>query len=163
MNYEIVRMDDLSGRKASIYSILEEGEDHTLLEKFIQENIGAYHVEIDDIIRRLENIGNKYGARSQWFKHDEGRLGDLICALYDEPDRKLRLYCIRYGSLLLVVGGGGPKQVRALQEDEELMHENYRLREIANQIFERMRDKDIKFSDDHQELEGDLKFYDNND
>ncbi|MBK8502535.1 MAG: hypothetical protein IPL46_10145 [Saprospiraceae bacterium] len=163
MNYEIVRLDDLSGDEASVYSILEEGEELTLLEKFIQENVDDYKQEIDDIIVRLENIGHKYGARQQWFKLNEGNPGDHVCALYDTPDRRLRLYCIRYGSLLLVIGGGGPKQVRALQEDDKLMHENYSLREIANQIFERMRDGDITFSTDYQELEGDLKFYDDND
>ena len=88
---------------------------------------------------------------------------DLVCALYDNPDRKLRLYCIRYGMSLIIVGGGGPKEVRALQDDEKLTKENYTLRDVSDAILERMRDKDIKFSDDHQELEGDLKFYDDND
>ena len=160
MSYEIVRLDDLSGDEASVYSILEDGEELTLLEKFIDENASEYKDEVDDIIKRLFSIGHNYGAREQWFKLKEGKGGDLVCALYDNPDRKLRLYCIRYGMSLIIVGGGGPKEVRVLQDDEKLTKENYTLRDISDAILERMRDKDIKFSDDYQELEGDLKFYD---
>ena len=75
MNYEIVRLDDLSGDEASVYSILEEGEVLTLLEKFIDENVSEYKDEVDDIIQRLFNIGHKYGAREQWFKLKEGKGG----------------------------------------------------------------------------------------
>lgn len=160
MNYEIVRLDDLSGDQASVYSILEDGEVFTLLEKFIEENATECKDEVDDIIKRLFNIGHKYGAREQWFKLNEGKGGDLVCALYDNPDRKLRLYCIRYGMSLIIVGGGGPKEVRAVQDDEKLTKENYMMRGVSDAILERMRDKDIRFSDDYKDLEGDLKFYD---
>ena len=37
MNFNIVEMDDLTGRMAHIYSILPEGEEFTLLEQFFEE------------------------------------------------------------------------------------------------------------------------------
>ncbi|MBK6979124.1 MAG: hypothetical protein IPH28_20170 [Cytophagaceae bacterium] len=60
-------------------------------------------------------------------------MGDGVCALYDDPDRNLRLYCIRYGKQIVVLGGGGhkPKTIRALQEDEKLKQENYLIRNIS--------------------------------
>ena len=64
----------------------------------------------------------KKAAREGYFKLHEGKPGDGIVALYDRPDSRLRLYCIRYGSVTLIVGGGGakPKSVRAWQEVPEL-------------------------------------------
>ena len=56
--------------------------------------------------------------------------GGLFCSVFpnpfsviDESKRKLRLYCIHYGSVLLVLGGGGTKNVRALQDDQKLKKE----------------------------------------
>jgi hypothetical protein len=79
--------------------------------------------------------------------------------LYDD-EKHLRLYCIRYGSIAIILGGGGekPEGVRALQDDPKLKEENYRLRAIAKRINDRIKDKDLYW--DGNELGGDLNFYD---
>jgi len=56
---------------------------------------------------RLKIIGNETGARESFFKTKEGIPGDGVCTLYDTPDKKLRLYCIRYGKQLIIIGAGG--------------------------------------------------------
>jgi hypothetical protein len=85
-----------------------------------------------------------------------------VCALYDNPDSNLRLYCICYGTQIIIVGNGGhkPKTIRALQEDAKLTKENSLIKEISQQITQRIKDKDIRFTPDYMEFTGDLSFYD---
>lgn len=72
----------------------------------------------------------------------------------------MRLYCIRYGNALIILGGGGnkPKNIRALQEDEKLRDENYLLRIISKLIEERTRSGEIEFSQDGTTFTGNLEF-----
>jgi hypothetical protein len=158
MKFEIVELDEFSGRKAGIYSVWIEDEEMTLFDKFVEENQQASNTELGSITDRLEIIGHITGAREQYFKINEGTLGDGLCALYDSPDRKLRLYCIRYGSTCIVLGGGGEKNVRALQDDEKLKSENYLLRYISKRITDALKDGEIWWSVDGRKLEGDLYF-----
>ena len=81
----------------------------------------------------------------------------------DSPQKKLRLYCIRYGTLIVIVGGGGEKNVRKLQDNKKLKDENFLLREISSEIMKRMRDGDIWFSENNMDFEGNLTFNDNQD
>ena len=91
----------------------------------------------------------------------EGELGDGVCALYDEPHVNLRLYCIRYGSSLIIIGGGRfkPKSIHALQDNEKLKTENYLLRLIACKINKRIKDGILEFANDGKDLIGDNEFY----
>jgi hypothetical protein len=112
-------------------------------------------------VGRLISIGRKVGAREGYFKLYEGIPGDGVCALHDDPDKNLRLYCIRYGTQIVVLGGGGPKDVRALQDNEKLTKENYFLRWLSKQITLRIKGGDITYSDDQLDFLGDLSFQEN--
>ena len=158
MECEIVKLDQLSGSKTTIYSVLIIGENKTLFDIFIEENKGKFEKEINDISKRLLVIANTTGARDHFFKLNEGNIGDGIAALYDNPNSNLRLYCIKYGNGIVLLGGGGfkSKSIRAFQENPKLKSENYLLREISKQITQKMRDKDLNFSQDYLEFEGDF-------
>ena len=161
IKYKLVKIDYLSGRKCSIYSILDcNDKSKTFLDLFIDENINSFKSETIELISRLKTIGYKTGARLQYFKVHEGKPGDGVCALFDNEESNLRLYCIRYGMQLIIVGGGGhkPKTISALQEDEKLKGENYFLRELSALITERIKEKEIKFSDDDLDFIGNLEF-----
>lgn len=162
MRCKLVKIDQLSGNAASIYSVAIDDEAETLLDKFIKENIFSFKNETKDLIKRLKTIGNKTGARPQFFKPNEGAPRDGVCALYDNPNSNLRLYCIQYGNELIIVGGGGhkPKTIRALQEDEKLKSENYFLKWLSKEIITRIKEKTIQFANDHFDFEGDLEFED---
>ena len=157
---EIVKLEQFSGSKASIYSVVLAGETQTLLDKFISENNILYKSETKNILERLIAIGHNVGARVNFFKEGEGNPGDGLCALYDNPNSKLRLYCIRYGSQIIIVGGGGekPKNIRTLQESDKLKEENYLLRELSGQITNRIKEKEIQFSNDSLNFIGNLAF-----
>jgi hypothetical protein len=162
MKYKIIKINNISGKEASVYSIILNNEEETLLNKFVKENEISFKSETKDILKRLYSIGHTTGARIQFFKEWEGKPGDGVCALFDIPTSNLRLYCIYFGSQLIVVGSGGhkPKDIRTLQQDDKLKAENYLLREISVQITQRIKDKEISYTNDFLNFEGNLEFND---
>jgi hypothetical protein len=162
MKYKLVKLSRLSGLKTSIYSIYIENEKKTLFDIFLNENKNLLLSELKSIISRLKTIGSDTGAREHYFKLNEGKPGDGVCALFDTPKKKLRLYCIRYGSLIVILGGGGPKgkNIRKLQDDKKLEEENYLLRKISQDIKQKMDYGEIEFTDDALDFIGNLEFDD---
>lgn len=160
MKYKIVQLSQFNGNKAGIYSVYLSDEQKTLFECFLRENIITFKSEIIDINKRINAINKKTGARDIFFKLDEGIPSDGVCALYDDPAHNLRLYCIRFGNSLVILGGGGykPKTIRKLQDDPKLKAENYFLREISALITERIKSGEILFSEDGTGLYGNLEF-----
>ena len=160
MKYEIVELEDYSGDETTIYSVIIGDEKDTLYDVFINENFEEYEEELRDIDERLQIIATEHGARVQYFKTKEGKPGDGVCALYDEPENHLRLYCIRYDNCTIIIGGGGPKNVRAWQEDEKLTEQVEIMMKVSNDIFKRLNEGEIEWSDDGRYLLGNLKFND---
>lgn len=158
MKIKLIKLAQLSGSEASIYGIWFEERQKTSLDIFLEENKNAFLSELKDIITRLRIMGNKTGAREQYFKLDEGNLSDGVCALFDTPAKKLRLYCIRYGTLTLIIGGGGPKNVGKLQQDPKLKSENYLLRNLSSIITERIKTKEIRYTKNLMDFTGNLEF-----
>jgi len=161
--YKLVKLSNFSGKAASVYSVYVEDLKKTLFDVFLEENKNSFKSELKDIVTRIRVIGHKTGARVQFFKLNEGKPGDGVCALYDDADKKLRLYCIRYGVELIILGGGGEKSkhIKEFQEDEKLKEENYLLREISQKITDRIKESEITYSEDYKDFNGNLKF--NND
>jgi hypothetical protein len=157
VKYRIIKLENFSGDKASVYSKYLEDEERTLFERFVRTYREDFEKEVKNIAARLNSIANEVGAREQFFKLNEGKPGDLVCALYDDK-RKLRLYCIRFGSSLIILGGGGPKYVRAWQEDPTLMVEAEWVKRVSKEVGERIQNREIRFIEDGFELEGNLNF-----
>lgn len=163
MNYEIVELEPYSGSEAKVYSLIPAGEDETLFEKFVDEYKVEFKNEVKDIIKTIYQIGHTTGARSSFFKQHEGKYGDFVCALFDVPGKNLRLYCIRFGMVAIILGGGGEKAkgVRAWQDDEKLSKEANQMIEYAKDILQRIDESDLYWSKDRTELQGNLKNFDN--
>jgi len=155
VNFTLIKRKKISGNKASVYSVqLDDGTD--LFDRFLSENHNDYENDVKDILQRIRTMANKTGAQEHFFKTKEGSPGDGVCALYDTPEKHLRLYCIRMGNSVIILGGGGLKSTQTLQEDPKLKTENYLLRDISQYITENMNTKIIHFSDDELELIGDI-------
>ena len=148
MEVKLVRIEQYSGDKAIFYSVIVDGEDETLFEKFLKENIGSFKGELINIDHRIRAMNEKYGAQEDFFKLHEGKLGDGVAAICDLPSKKLRLYCIRYGSATVIIGGGGNKKSRTYQENPKLDKEVKMLSRISKMITSALRDKDIKLNED---------------
>lgn len=63
IKYKLVKIDDLSGRKCSTYSVLDCSKSKTFLDFFIDENINTFKSETIELISRLKTIGYRAGAR----------------------------------------------------------------------------------------------------
>lgn len=163
MKYKLVKLVKFRGSKSTIYSVIIDEDKQTLFDRFVDENRKIYPLEFKSIRDRLLTIATKTGAREQYFKLFEGKPGDGVCALYDSPESKLRLYCIKYGSCTIIIGGGGfkPKGIKALQDDKKLNDENSILCKLSALITNALRDGTIKWVNNGYELEGDLTFTDN--
>lgn len=157
--FDIVELDEFTGSGAAIYSISIDDDEDTSYDHFLATYQALYPDEIRDILKRLNAI-SRLGAQPHYFKDREGEwgAGDGLVALFDLPDKNLRLYCIRYGTFALIVGGGGPKPktIRALQDDPILTEENYRLRTISARITQAIRDGDLYWDGNY--LDGRLRF-----
>ena len=158
-----MELEEFSGNRAGVYSIIVGEEDLTLFDHFVNENITKYRTELKEMSNRLVEIGSRLGARENFFKHNEGKPGDGVCALYDVPNSELRLFCIRYGNVAIILGGGGPKptEVQAWQDDEKLKLEAELIIRISKYIMKRLQTGEIQWSKDGSQLLGNLKFSDN--
>jgi hypothetical protein len=165
VNYEIVELEEFTGLRATVYSVILEGEDLTLFDHFVEENKIEFRAELRSIASRLQEIGRTTGAREKFFKIHEGQPGDGVCALYDDPDSKLRLFCIRYGNVAIVLGGGGPKppNIMAWQEDDKLSLEATTMIQVSKDIMQRLNDGEIVWSSGGSRLLGNLNFSNNED
>jgi hypothetical protein len=154
-NFEIVKIEALSGRRATFYTAFLEAAEITLFEQFLLENKTLHHKELSDISTEIKQMAHHTGARIDFFQKPEGKAGESIFALYA---KKLRLYCFRIDNCIVLLGGGGLKSVRTWQEDPKLTQSMQLLRFIARQIDERLRNKEIRRSANDLELVGDLIF-----
>jgi hypothetical protein len=160
VKFRIVKLSRFSGDKSSIYSVIINDEDETLFDKFIRENLDKNLKEIQQIFATLDTIGKKVGAQDIYFrKKKEGKLGDGVEAIYDYPTAKLRLYCIRYGNITLVVGDGGEKNVRTWQDDAQLSKSAKELIKISEILTEAIRDGELVWHGN--DFTGKLTFNDN--
>ena len=147
MDFDIVRIDEVSGPKAQIYSIIYEGEEQSLFDCFFEENIDNHYEELEEIAAKLTTMGKETGCRATFFTQYEGAPGDGVVALKCE---QMRLYCLRYDNTCIFVGSGGykPPNVRAYQEHKPLDEKAQEMKRIAACINKAIRDKDLKIMDD---------------
>ncbi|MCB0514933.1 MAG: hypothetical protein R2798_02080 [Chitinophagales bacterium] len=167
INYEIVELEDFSGSEATVYSIIPKGEDETLFDKFVSENITEHRKELKEILSRIKQIGETTGAREIFFKPEGDsafmrKYGKYIYALYDEEESNLRLYCIKFSSVAIILGGGGfkDKSVIKWQDDLRLSNEVKKVMAYAACILKQLDVGDLYWSKNGMELEGNLKNYD---
>lgn len=176
MKFEIVKLEEFEGSKASIYSIIVNDDEETLFDKFLAENEKDHPSQVKNLLVTLYAINTRIGydkdvlhRRSYRDKstggvtEHEGKPGQNIDTLFDGPDKNLRLYLVDCGKCTIILGGGGfkSKKIKALQEDPKLKAENYLLRRFADLFDEAIRDREIyPLGND---LEGNLEIIDYSD
>lgn len=157
MKSKLIKLTKFSGYKASIYSIIAEDGEGSFLDQFIREHRQNSTQDLINIIERLRSIGNSVGAIETYFKLNEGiEWDDLVCALYDVPDKHLRLYCIRLNENIIIVGNGGPKRVRAWQDDPKLSREVEEMMHYSRIIRTKLSKNSLRISANGLNFEGDL-------
>ena len=159
MAFSLVEIPELSGSACTIYSVAEDGAEDTLFDFFLEEMSERFPQAVDEIWDKLFFIGKEGGARVQFFKENEGKPGDGVIALLNAPGFPIRLYGIRYGSVLLILGGGGYRgpTVRTWQGDAKLTKAATQMIRLSELITQRIKDKSIQIVGNGA-LTGDLDF-----
>ena len=156
MKSKLVYLRNFSGEETSVYSIITDDRSGTMLDRFIDKYKSTWYESVISIAQRLKAIG-KYGADENLFKMDEGlSWDDQVCALYDIPDKFLRLYCIRLYNRIVIIGNGGPKSVRAWQDDPKLSREVYEMIHYSKIIRAKLNNGSLRLSADGLKFEGNL-------
>lgn len=163
MKYKLQLIQSLSGNEASFYTIRYQNAPDApvsqMFDSFLREYKDDYEKDLISILSRLKNMGNTNSALDIYFKLDEGlEWDDLVCAMYDVPDKHLRLYCIRISEKIVILGNGGPKPktIRAWQEDPRLTREVNEMMKYSQIIRTRLKNEDLRISNDSLFLTGNL-------
>lgn len=158
MKFSLVELEELTGDRLKVYSVIVGEEELTIYDKFLDENIEEYREEVEDIMNRIEIMAKNTGLRDDFIKTGEGNIGDGIHALYDKPESNLRLYFIRFGNIAIVLGGGGPKakNIRRFQDDPKLTKENYFLRKVSAVLSEAVQSGSLQITNEGFESDTDF-------
>jgi hypothetical protein len=156
MNYRIVKYVQLSGRRATVYTLVKADGTPSLFDTFLQECASQYPAETRNLVAKIRAMGQQTGLRKALFRLDEGLPGDLVVAVSDDVTATLRAYGIRYGNSILLLGAGGPKFVRAWQEDPRLKQAAEEMIAISKAMKEKVQNREIAWTPDEMEWTGDL-------
>jgi len=156
MNYRIVKYVELSGRRATVYTLVRDGEAGSLFDMLLQDCDALYPAETENLLAKLRTMSQQTGLRKDQFRVDEGLPGDLVVAISDDVTATLRAYGIRYGNTILLLGAGGPKFVRAWQDDPKLKRAAEEMITISKAMKEKVQNREITWTANEMEWTGDL-------
>lgn len=147
MKFDIINIEEFSGRRAQIYSIMYEDDDMTLMDHFFEDNETGHQEDLEEIAAKLQVMGNYTGCRAHLFKPYEGAPGDGVVAL---RHNRMRLYCLRFDNTCIFIGSGGykPPEISSYQDDDFLNSKAEEMRKIAACINKAIEEKDLRVEDD---------------
>lgn len=153
--FEIVYQEH--GLGGALYSVRFEGEEKSELDKFLEERRVQASGEFDSLVSRLEDMVDFFGFKEHFFKIKEGSFRDSLAAFHYD-NGPLRLYCLRWSSVLLIAGSGGIKRTRTYQDDGVLRDAAEKLQRIDELIQARQRSRDIVIDATTGIMQGNLIF-----
>ena len=148
MKISLIKLDQFSGRRTNFYTVMVDDDDKSLFQHFVEANLVSNGEEVRNLLMRIKAMGNVTGAREEFFKLREGKADDAVAALYDIPSKRLRLYCLRYGSCTVILGDGGPKTTRTYNEDENLDSKVQLLQRISKLLDNSIRNREVRINED---------------
>ncbi len=93
----------LAGDRCQIYAVKFKGETENEFEKFLKKYNQPHPEIIDDIVKRIQKMKERSGCPDIFFKMEVSTIYNPICRL--KETNQLRLYCIRFGNVALILGG----------------------------------------------------------
>jgi hypothetical protein len=149
--FEIIQVS--TGKRSTIYTIKIDGEELSELDKFLT-NPEVNKEESKVPLRRItsdliEEIPNR-GAREYYFEYESSST-NAVCKL---KHTQLRLYCLRFGKLMVIAGNGGvkPSNVRKTQDSKELQEIVNKLIYIEQRILEAQKNGNFQILDNTGEI-----------
>jgi hypothetical protein len=141
------------GAKASFYTVHIEGEPQSEFDKFLDNPENNANSAFPEFLARMDEILQKYGCQDRFFKERESKFTDNVVALWRDD---LRLYCCKYGNIILILGLGGVKKTRTYQQNDKLNQAVMVMATVARRMDEKIREKEIRIQGNL--FIGDLEF-----
>lgn len=140
--------------KVTYYTIHSEGEEYSETDKFFLRFDGKkrFATDVQHIKYWLEKIGNENGAQERYFRL-EGRAKALPL---HPPRTKLRLYLHRISDDIVILGGGGKKTSKKVQNSPDALPHFELMNMISSFVDSRLRKQQLFIK--NGELKGSLKF-----
>jgi hypothetical protein len=154
-SFELVYQEH--GLGGALYSVRFGGEEKTELDKFLEDRKVQASREFDFLVSRLEDMVDFFGFKEYFFKTEEGSIKDSLAAFHYD-NGPLRLYCLRWSSVLLIAGSGGIKKTRTYQGDHRLHEAAAKLQWVDEQIHARQKSREIVIDANTGIIEGNLIF-----
>lgn len=154
MNFSIVPLHD--GKKAKIYAIRFPDKELTEFEQFVYENMLIVPDAIRTLKTQLKRMANNSGLVNEFFKRESKQPYNVF--RIEDTEEDLRLYCIKFSGVAIVLGRGGiklPGKIKLI-ENPHLNEIVEQLKNIEDLIVERIKSKEITLTDNG--LEGNLDF-----
>lgn len=145
------------GPGGALYSVRFEGEKKTELHKFLENRKVKASKEFGALVSRLEDMVDSFGFKEHFFKIKEGSIKDSLAAFHYD-NGPLRLYCLRWSSVLLIAGSGGIKRTRSYQDDRVLHEAAVKLQRVDELIQARQKSREIIIDANTGIIEGNLIF-----
>ena len=144
------------GKQANIYSVHYDGEEYDEFKKLLKKLlVDGKTKEIGIILARLDKV-KELGAADRYFLY-ESLKKDRVFALPSYIDNiDVRIYCLVIDGKIVILGGGGIKNVQKYQEDPVLNGWVETMKKVDAQI--RHLQKTGAIQTKGKELKGTLKF-----
>jgi hypothetical protein len=162
MNNFVLEIWDDELDYVTFYTVRWEDHRENETDKFVEKfyNHETYHEALQALITLLyDQIGNRFGARKEFFSRKENRAEALppANARFDEiqiryPDFPLRLFCYRVSDSIVILFNGGPKTAATVQQSEDLLMPFHHANEFSRRIDEAFREKIIEITDDERSI-----------
>ncbi|MBQ9231505.1 MAG: hypothetical protein IJ190_10080 [Prevotella sp.] len=148
MEFDLKEIEELSGAKAHVYSVVFESEEDSLLEQFVKENAQQYSKEMKKIFAKIKKMADITGCRKNFFKEGEGVWADGVVAL--NHTGRLRLYGIYFNDTVILFGSGGykPPHVKSYQEYPPLNTKAQQIKDIAQEIMKLIKSGELRIEED---------------
>ncbi|MEI7707990.1 MAG: hypothetical protein WCI90_06950 [Chlorobium sp.] len=147
------------GLGGSLYTVRFEGAENTELDKFLSKKEIKESHDFEPLVSRLGDMVEHQGFK-EWFFKPEGSIKDALSAFHYD-NGPLRLFCLRWSSVLLIAGFGGIKTTRTYQEDSTLKDIADKLQIIDGLIEARQKSGEIVIDSRTGIISGNLNFTSN--
>ena len=150
-SFEIIEYQ--SGTRGTVYTIEFENDTYNQAEKFFADAGTKEPIDTAKIVNKLDIMTNRKGFADNFFEHQYDVVEKISI-------REVRLYCLRFNEIILIIGGGGIKTKRRTQDHPQLQEVVNLLIQVNALMDKRFQgkdgDKELKIVDN--KLIGDLKF-----
>jgi len=162
-------------KKVNYYSV-SINDENSLFRQFVEKHSVTNKEKLNHIIRWIKIIGNKYGAKENYFRNEaetsdtsalppKGQNREPVYVELNELESKqktrnnLRLYCFRVNEKVVFLFNGDVKTTNKAQDCPSVKPHFKLANKITKLISEALREKEIKWNKNYTDIIVDNDFY----